>query len=293
MSESGPSFAAQLLAQETSKVGESLRATDADPSQTTVLTERINAFVLSAEPNLPLTTPQKTVTHEGSTGFLSPSARREVGRAWFRGQEPPPVRVIEEDVPAGEPERTLDALTLHVVHGVDATMLGSSQKQELFAQAVASLGEVLLNGSGSTVDGSAPDGPKIRIAEMGGVVHLIKRDSGGHYVVEEHALNKPADIDNVLKAYTDALTWTTRDHPEESQGSHALEPTVIGQRLSDRVSEGVDATHKNVVIGIDSMGALMPQGTKFIRVSDSGTTLSQFEKTEYSNRIEPRYIDSL
>jgi hypothetical protein len=268
MDEAGASFTQKLLARESARTIDRAKDKEPDPDFHAGFEEAFKAYVLLREKKIPPLKPPEVTTHEGSIGFLPPGAKAEVAKSMIRGQQAPPMREIEEEV-EGETERTVDSATLHLIHKVDPLTTGSKQRMEKILSVLTEIKSMLAKKDTSIKISVNEDDtePPIRVKKRQAVLHLIKKDSLGHYELDNLSIESPDDVDAALDAYKEAMNWTHSNHPDAALGNASVDGFFIERQLVQEISQARPSGDIPIPVQIWPEEAIFSRGTSVIGVN--------------------------
>lgn len=231
------SVAHNILRSETAKRFDQLKNSEATPEFRERFSDVLGRFIFSATKNIPPVPPTQTISLEGSVGVLPSPAKRIVAQDVLQGNAPTPLKVVDETIQTGIPERPVDLVSIHVISEVESLTTGSSKEQDKVAAVLLYL-ESILNRKNIYLESQQPNEPPVRVAQIRSLFHLIKRGAFGQYSVERHALNKSSDVPSALDAYQESLNYVLPfqqgEKPSEDMVAHGIiDPKIIAEVRAD------------------------------------------------------------
>lgn len=197
----------------------------------------LNRFILLASANIPPRPPTEIVTREGSVGILPPPAKRIITQEVLQGNAPSPLKITEETIQTGVPERPVELVSIHVINEVEPLTAGSVREQANLASVLLYLGSIL-DRKNISLDPRQPNEPPVRIDQIRAVYHLIKRGAFGQYSSERHLLTNPSDVTQALDAYQRGLDFVLPFQQDirtsEDVVAHGIiDPKIISEIRAD------------------------------------------------------------
>lgn len=195
--------------------------------------EIVGLYTIDAHPR-----PVTTIIEEPSTsGILPPGAKKEFVRTVLSGQQPPPLKVQDVEVPTTDEEKFVDALTVHIIDIADPYSKSDSRTIKQFVQTIESLKQHIGSGTLRIEPPNSYSQVPINVQRVNAVLHLVVKSATGNVSVLDLSLKTPADYEKCLKEYEQALQRTTSFDPlaEPTQGQFA--DKVVGQKLAQALKK--------------------------------------------------------
>ncbi|MBI2018669.1 hypothetical protein HYS96_03075 [Candidatus Daviesbacteria bacterium] len=196
----------------------------------------LERFIAVASANFTPRPPTETITREGSVGILPSPAKRIVTQEVLQGNAPSPLRVIEETIPTGVPERPVELVSIHVINEIEPLTAGSMREQDNLAAVLLYLGSI--RRKNVYLDPHQPNEHPVRVDQIRAVYHLIKRGAFGQYSLERHLLTNPSDVTQALGAYQRGLDFILpfqQDVPtsEDMVAHEIIDPRILSEIRAD------------------------------------------------------------
>lgn len=213
------------------------KRSEADPESIERFSDVLGRFILIASAKIPPRPPTEAITREGSVGILPPPAKRIIVQEILQGNAPSPLRITEETIQTGVPERPVELVSIHVINEVEPLTAGSVKEQDNLASVLLSL-ESILDRKNIYLDPHQPNKPPVRIDQIRAVYHLIKRGAFGQYSLERHLLTNPSDVAKALDAYQRGLDFVLPFQQDvrtsEDVVAHGIiDPKIISEIRAD------------------------------------------------------------
>lgn len=197
--------------------------------------------------HLPSIPPIQTIEREGVVGYRPPPAKRINAIEALMGQPTSPLRVYDEEIQKGKPERIMETTTFHLV--LEASPLAVANKSELAA--VANTLKVLSSkiGNRGFVIELPEDKPNLRAKKAQAIVHLVRRDILGNYQYQQLTISEPGDINKAILAYQQASYDSLVAHPFGEPNGDYLAHGILGRKIAEAIKK--DQGYDRITIPIE------------------------------------------
>jgi hypothetical protein len=222
--------------------------------------------------------PTTYIEEEGTVGILPPPARKIVARDLLTGSRPSPLRIYDEEVEVGPPERIVDKITFLVINEIDtATIMDPKQISAVIKTLRAT--QELVERLNKDQRISSPD-MGVGVTEAEAYFCLIRNGVMGDITSEKLALNSSQDLMADIRNYQASLSSVLRFDPTRPPTSSALTHGILAYQLRNDIhSSGIG----EIVIPL----VVYPKGTKF----NAGGRITYFEEALTDGRSSIRVID--
>lgn len=209
-----------------------------DPSFSRKFSQELEQFIVLSSNDIPQVSPVVPVEREGSFGILPSPARIAVAKAMLTGERIPPLKLHEETIHVGEPERLLDNVYLHAIVEIDPRTAVNKAEQEAIINTLLSIWQTVLLDK-PTFKGVDQAGTPVSIktAEIQAVLHLIKKGAVGNYKYDELPIVLQSDVQNALSSVEQGLSWVLQFHPNDTPKSDHLVGEILDAQIKKAVGE--------------------------------------------------------
>lgn len=176
---------------------------------------------------------EESIEREGTVGVLPSAAKRIIVAEALAGFPPSPVKVSEETVVTGEPEKRVDELALHVITEVNPATAADAKEIEIVIQALREASSIVEQ----SVWRPSSDKPPIRIADRKAVIYIIQRGIMGNYGLKVLNLRDSGDLQKAIDVYRQSLSEVLQfnretNKPQDDVIAHELYYAQIAKEIA-------------------------------------------------------------
>src|SRR3989344_5842366 len=194
-------------------------------------------------------TPTTTIEIEGKAGILPAPAKRIIVREALAGQPLSPLKVSEEEIIRGKPERVVELATVHVIADVNPTSAANPREIETMLNTLLSVRKSTDEDNMSYwyID---KDEPLVRVLKFQAQVHMLRRGVVGNYDSLSLPLNNPDDLRKAIEQYRKSLAGVLSFDPSKRPSEDQIPHIVFNRSIADKISidEKYPKIHLPVVV---------------------------------------------
>lgn len=200
--------------------------------------EQLTRLIVLSSADIPEVASEVQVEREGSFGILPAPARKDFLKAMLKGERTPPLKVHEEAIRVGQPERMLDRISLHTIVEINPSTASSQAGQMVIADSLFSVLQTV------SIENPAFQGKdqfgatiSIKAKELRGILHVIKKSVLGNFEYEELPINQPEDVQKALTTIEQGLSWVLQFHPKDTPKYETLAYETLDAQIEKRVDQ--------------------------------------------------------
>lgn len=263
-----------------SQVGKILEA-GVDREFELIIREGLVEFIGHETRHIPAVIPDQTVEREGNFGVLPSPARAIVAREALSGQAISPLKVHDENVQSGKPERQVEATNFHLIVEINPRTV--ADKEEIATTIRTILVMAGFSRKDLLLQSDDPKRPSVRIEQARSTLHLMSRGVLGNYDLVELPLNSPDDARKAIEQFRLALKDVISP-PSKSPSDDFTAHVILNGRILSGVAadRGPKKISLPIVVMPKEYTVNIPYGATYL----SRTGCSNFDQSDTMMIIE-------
>lgn len=234
-----PDFVAQQVASMPAGILEGRRYTEPNTEFYHKYQQVFREGIMKVAGFIPPETPVTTIEVEGKTGVLPDPAKRVVVREALVGQPLSPLRVSEEEIIKGKPERIVQVANIHVITEINALTAADAEEINAMLDTLLSVRQSISRNNVVFYSMDAGE-PAVRVMKFQAKLHMIERGIVGNYDFLSLPLNSQADLEKAISAYSqeiaESLSFVPLGSPSEDYIPHdVFNRFIAGEIAMDRI----------------------------------------------------------